>query len=171
MRSEEVTISFYSEIRLSMAFDVGIMQERIIFITVREIVASSYKNRIFMDCGISHIQHIINGIARTRIRSLAIPRRAALSEEAHGDNRCESLSNSIKTVNQSVLRYVYVSEFVVSKRICIFTARASCDISGTFKCIFYFLQDDIKINSTIICPKSRETIKSQFKCANPNWRS
>lgn len=53
----------------------------IAFTAMRGIAASPYKNRIFMDREISHIQHItrINGIARTR--SSAISRRAALSDE------------------------------------------------------------------------------------------
>lgn len=46
--------------------------------------AHSYENHIFMDYGICHIQHItgINGIARRRTRSSAIPRRAMPADDA-----------------------------------------------------------------------------------------
>ena len=119
-------------------------------------MANSYKNRIFMDCGISHIQHIINGIARTRIHSSAIPRRAALSEEAQHmatiavkvspirSRRSTKVSCDTCTFRRirSIEAYLYI--------------HCACNISGTFKCIFYFLQHDIKINSIVICSKSRE---------------
>lgn len=81
----------------------------------REIAASFYENHIFMDYGISHIQHImcINGIAR-RTRSLAIPRRATLSDEIHRENRIKSL---LRFDQDSRLKHLamYVSEFEASR--------------------------------------------------------
>lgn len=78
--------------------------------------AHSYENHIFMDYGISHIQHItgINGIASRRTRFSAIPRRAMLADEAEDnweENRVKSPSNSIRTVDPSRRRTFQNSKY------------------------------------------------------------
>lgn len=127
MRSvEKIKASLFS-IKRSMAFDITGRYHvaTIAFIAVRGIAVSSSENRIFMDWGISHIQHItrINGIARRRTRSLVISRRAALSDEAHGDNRCKSpqfdrgWSTKVSCDTCTFQNSEYRSAFVYSRRV------------------------------------------------------